>query len=445
MSDNRSIQLQLAIAILGLSLLGPVYLFKQSPLSQDLLGVVGMAIGLGAYAFMLYLTPGTLRISPSFFWLTAIAIRIPVLAVPIFVDDTLYRAIWDGWIQHQGINPYHFYPSAERLDLLQTGDLYELLHHTGAYSATSPLWLVPYRFMSYIYNLAGLGGTILAFKIITLLLDIGVIKALLAWKKQSRHHIPAVALWALVLNPFLILYFTGQGLIFLLVFLIIIWTAITWQRRVYELASILWGALMLATPLAWLLYPYLFRAFGWKKALLALITVVVWWAPFFTFEAISNFSLGHLHLWMQPGTYLSAGHYLVTTLQQWSGIAELGVAWVALVWLVLFSAALGDAIRIRSGEFSVEALLNRLAFFGLLLFLLMPAGEYISAAIVLLATVMSGRLFKTAGLFTALLLVAVVLTKWNIIYIGLAALAPLLYLGWLMFEELVDAPEGIRG
>lgn len=54
------------------------------------------------------------------FWVYTISIRFLVLFIPIGLSDDVYRYVWDGHIQHNGINPYLFSPDHVSLDPYRT-------------------------------------------------------------------------------------------------------------------------------------------------------------------------------------------------------------------------------------------------------------------------------------------------------------------------------------
>ena len=53
----------------------------------------------------------------------AIAMRVPFLATEPILSDDIFRYVWDGRVQHAGINPYIYAPDAEELAFLRN-DLY---------------------------------------------------------------------------------------------------------------------------------------------------------------------------------------------------------------------------------------------------------------------------------------------------------------------------------
>lgn len=65
---------------------------------------------------------------PRDLWILGIAARLALLPLlPHFTDD-IYRFLWDGWVQVNGVNPYVHPPAAQELAALRTG-WHELVNH----------------------------------------------------------------------------------------------------------------------------------------------------------------------------------------------------------------------------------------------------------------------------------------------------------------------------
>ena len=357
MNLSKPFQLQLALALLGLSLLGPAYLFKQGIDGGSLLpGIAGLIGAFLAYSFLAKYVPDHIHLPTRYHYLGALLVRLPVLALPIFIDDALYRALWDGWIQHNGFDPYSYFPSSSSLELVQTGRLYDLLEHTTAYSSYSPIYQIPYRFMGYIYDYFGLATSILVFKGVAIALDLLIIQALFKWFDEFTERFHTGALLAFVLNPLWILFYTGQGLILQLAILLFLWIAITWKRNYGELSAILWGAFMMATPLGIVLWPYVIRRLGWKGALLPLITVIAWWIPFFSLNSLQHYWFGTVYHWLQPESYTTFGYFLVRLMSEEADVLMAGLYWLPVSYGILLAYTAWDAWKLEDIELGGNSL-----------------------------------------------------------------------------------------
>jgi len=111
----------------------------------------------------------------------AILLRILYLGWPPILSDDVYRYLWDGLLQHQGINPYAFKPQ----DVVPVNDalaaLYPQLNSPGYYSVYQPVsqltfwlavWLAPsnvqfgYVIIKGVYTAAELLGVVALLRMV---------------------------------------------------------------------------------------------------------------------------------------------------------------------------------------------------------------------------------------------------------------------------------------
>ncbi len=100
-------------------------------------------------------------------WLLGIAARLALLPLlPHFTDD-IYRYMWDGWVQVNGVNPYLHPPAAPELAELRTG-WHELVNHPGVRTIYPPAAQVVFA------GLALLGPSVWIFKAAWLAADLAM-------------------------------------------------------------------------------------------------------------------------------------------------------------------------------------------------------------------------------------------------------------------------------
>lgn len=187
----------------------------------------------------------------------AFLLRIAFLPLlPVLTDD-LYRYIWDGWLQMEGINPYQYPPNHEALSSFQDTTLYGELNSKPYYSVYPPgtqlffaiagwlygsfNWTVSYYAMKGLFTSVEFGGVILLSRLTT-----ARNLLLYAW------------------NPLVLIETAGQGHTEALLMLFVIgllWAVQHGKGRVASLAVA--GAGMIKIY-PFLLGPFLLRRFGWR-------------------------------------------------------------------------------------------------------------------------------------------------------------------------------------
>ena len=81
------------------------------------------------------------------FWLIAIAIRLIIL--PMYPGDDVWRYVWEGYIQNQGISPYDFAPNAVELIPYRT-EWWSLINNNHTSAIYPPLAQLGFRILAAI-------------------------------------------------------------------------------------------------------------------------------------------------------------------------------------------------------------------------------------------------------------------------------------------------------
>ena len=329
-SSFSRIKLQTSVLAIAFGIFGVTYLLKDDQFINHFISISGLILAGIAYLYALRQLKSNIALTSGYILLMAFVIRIGAIPIPIFIDDLLYRALWDGWLQSNALNPYLYLPSSEQLELLKSNDLRDLVFRENDYTSYSPLYEVFFRYTGWLYDHFGLAYAILWQKGVSIAIDLATIYSLVMLTEQTDKPIRYVAGFAW--NPFLILFITSQGLIVQIGALAIIWFLYLIYSKNYMLANLLWGMVMLATPAGWLGLPIL--AFGFYQGLkrwyfigLSTFTYVVWWIPFFKLEAIQHYLLGLATYWSDGFSHLSAGYFIVNLLPTES-------VYKSLIWLV---------------------------------------------------------------------------------------------------------------
>ncbi len=139
---------------------------------------------------------------------TALILRLAFLAYP--PSDDINRYIWEGRIQHRGMNPYTTAPAHSASDF--AGDpIFEGINHKNVTTAYPPFALMLCRFLAGLAKDEGTTGLqpVLIFKLFFILCDILIVlilAALLASWKRPAHWLALYA-W----NPLVLVYGAGEA------------------------------------------------------------------------------------------------------------------------------------------------------------------------------------------------------------------------------------------
>lgn len=100
-------------------------------------------------------------------WAVGLAARLLYLPLAPHFSDDIYRYLWDGWVQVQGVNPYAHSPADPALAHLRTA-WHDLVNHPGVRTIYPPFAQVVFAALAY------LGPSVLLFKGAWIVLDLGV-------------------------------------------------------------------------------------------------------------------------------------------------------------------------------------------------------------------------------------------------------------------------------
>lgn len=212
----------LLIAFLGL-LGSPIYAlnFKlQGVLAER--GLADPGMGLFSFFLWLYISLGILYLAGIFVvfrWgpfkvrfsqallvilLFALLYRLFLLPTQPMLSSDMYRYIWDGRVQSQGINPYRYPPNHEAIKRLRDGAIYPHINRKG-----SPT-IYPAGAQALFYILNRLGArSVVTFKGVALLFDMGSIVLLVMILGRLGLQRERVLLYAW--NPLVIFELANNG------------------------------------------------------------------------------------------------------------------------------------------------------------------------------------------------------------------------------------------
>ncbi|MBI5464548.1 MAG: hypothetical protein HY966_06320 [Ignavibacteriales bacterium] len=213
-----------------------------------------------------------------------------LVSQPIGSDD-IYRYVWDGKVQHAGINPYAHPPNSTTLGHLASADLPRLVNHPDMKTIYFPVaqWLFA---LAYFMAGANVGG----IKLLILCADAISIAGLVVL--LSTHAIPIQRVLLFSLSPLAILQFGLDGHIDAVGIALLVWAFVMYGRGATLSAGILLGLSISIKPVALVLIPLLLIHHAperkrWWLVAAPLLILGLEFLPYMSahpFEALSTFA-----------------------------------------------------------------------------------------------------------------------------------------------------------
>lgn len=238
----------------------------------------------------------------------ALLLRLAFLPLLPGLSDDLYRYLWDGWMQVEGINPYRYVPESDALASYQSSVLFERMNSPAYYTVYPPLaqlvfavggavhavlgWPAGYYVLKGVLATAELGGVLLLSRLVS-----ARCLLLYAW------------------NPIVLLETAGQGHTEAL--LVPCLVAVLWAVRQGNgrLASAAVAGAGLVKIYPFVLGPFLLRRFGWRAVWPGALTTILLCLPF-----AAPYTLPHLKASVDLFSQLfefNAGLYYLTKYGAW--------------------------------------------------------------------------------------------------------------------------------
>ena len=199
--------------------------------------------------------------------------RLSIVFAPPYLSDDIYRYVWDGRVQAAGINPYRYIPADEHLQSLRDEEIYPKINrrdyaHTMYPPAAEAVFFLTTRISE---SVTWMKLTMIGFELIT----VWILMELLASFGMPRQRILIYA-W----HPLAVWEFAGSGHIDPLAFAFIA-LALLARRRNWETATgISLGLATLAKLFPIVLFPALYKRWGWKMPAALVGTIIVGYLPY---------------------------------------------------------------------------------------------------------------------------------------------------------------------
>jgi len=157
--------------------------------------VVDFGYGIAVMGLGFALSWNLKSLNAWWFWLVTILTRVILLFIS--PGDDIWRYIWEGYIQTQGFNPYHFAPNAAEL-ITYHFEWWSKINHPSVSAIYPPLTQLGFRI------LATISPSVIFFKSSFMLADI-----VICWLLSKKFTYLQTSLYAW--NPLVIYSFAGGG------------------------------------------------------------------------------------------------------------------------------------------------------------------------------------------------------------------------------------------
>lgn len=290
----------------------------------------------------------------------AILMRGLLLLSPPFLSTDLYRYVWDGMVQNEGINPYRYRPDAPALTFLRDRTIYPGINRKSTARTIYP------PFAEAVYALtARISPTLIGMKATMTLFDLSGIVALLLLLRKAR--LPAARILIYAWQPLPIWEFAGNGHVDAIVIGSVAWALLLATAARPALSAASFAASVLAKLLPAVLMPALWRPRGWRFPVVTLAIVVAFYASYASVGwHVLGFLPGYVH---QEGITSGRGIFTLEILKRLvrlppaTGRIYLAIAAIALavLGLVIWRRELPLPEAERAREIAVSALVLAVA------------------------------------------------------------------------------------
>src|SRR5713101_5235171 len=199
--------------------------------------------------------------------------RLGIVFAPPYLSDDIFRYIWDGRVQATGVNPYRYIPADEHLRSLRDEAIYPYINHRDSAPTMYPpaaefMYFLTTRISE---SVTWMKLTMVGFELIT----VWILMELLASFGMARQRILIYA-W----HPLAVWEFAGSGHVDPLAFVFIALALLARRRNWETVIGISLGLATLAKLFPIVLFPALYKRWGWKMPLALVVTIVAGYLPY---------------------------------------------------------------------------------------------------------------------------------------------------------------------
>ena len=214
-----------------------------------------MAAALGA-AWIVYAQP----VNRATFWIIAVfavLCRLALLTPEPYLSSDIYRYVWDGMVQHHGVNPYRYFPGNEHLKALREDDIFPNINRRD-YAPT----IYPPVAQMFFFCVTWVSATLTMMKLAMMAMEAVTVFALVKLLTAFGRRREEVILYAW--SPLCIWEFGSSGHLDAAVIAAVVLALLFRWRNWPVLTGLAIGAAIMLKFYPLVLLPALWRRWDWK-------------------------------------------------------------------------------------------------------------------------------------------------------------------------------------
>lgn len=266
--------IMLSVLGIGLLLLYRIGVHARDP--SDILWflkIVGVQVPLYLAAAWLCLRTAESRPVLVIVLIFATLFRLSILFSTPYLSDDIYRYIWDGRVQAAGVNPYRYIPADPSLARLRDDRIYPHINRRETAPTMYPpvaeaVWFLTTRVSE---SVTWMKVTMVAFEAV----GVWAIIELLGSFGLARQRVLIYA-W----HPLAIWEFAGSGHLDAIVIAFIALALLARRRNAGVLTGVSLACATLVKFFPAVLFPAVYKRWGWKMPLAFVVTIVVAYLPY---------------------------------------------------------------------------------------------------------------------------------------------------------------------
>lgn len=275
----------------------------------------------------------------------AVLLRIGTVAFPPYLSSDIYRYVWDGKVQGEGINPYRYIPSGNALSALRDDAIYPHINRAG-YAHT----IYPPTAQLIFVAVTSVSATVLAMKSAMVVFDVATIVLLMRFLKELRAPPSHILIYAW--HPMAIWEIAGSGHVdaALGTFMIAALLARNRNAPLFSGVFLALAALVKFFPIA--IFPAIYRRWDWRLPTAIAATAVCLYAPYLS---AGRGVLGFLPSYLaEERLTTGSGFFFINLLSYVTGWVMPTSDYLAIATLLLVGLSLlatRDAVRASSSRY----------------------------------------------------------------------------------------------